>query len=484
MFAPIPITQMTMKIIKFFRIILLAIFLSVSIKSSYSQSFSPVLDSLLDRTLDSMQIVLGNKSLSAAIEMPNNFNWAHATGISSGNPLVNVQPSDVYLIGSVTKTIIAACILQLVDSSVLSLDDSLYQWLDTIQYVNPHITIRQLLRHQSGLYDVLNNPQCQPALLADQDSIWAPADLISTFILPPINVPGSAWSYCNTNYFLLGMIIKSATGNEFYTVLRNKFYTQLQLNTFTIPAYETVTSPVAHVWIDLNADGIVDDAHNFYFNWLSLNAAGGAAGGYYATASDLSKWMRTYMRGDLHSTQMMTEAKTTITAPGIPGTYGLGLMKKTFLGLQAYGHGGDLSYSASSWYFPDRDISISVLNNDSRNNSWTLVPVVTALLKTYNDWLLTSNINESASENIQVNVFPNPFTDHITLSLNSNQIYKHLKCEIVNLLGEKISVTELSNVLSSDQTIQFKNLADLPTGIYILNILSEEGVLKSIKLVK
>ncbi len=58
-----------------------------------------------------MQIVLGNKSLSAAIEMPNNFNWAHATGISSGNPLVNVQPSDVYLIGSVTKTIIAACIL-------------------------------------------------------------------------------------------------------------------------------------------------------------------------------------------------------------------------------------------------------------------------------------------------------------------------------------------------------------------------------------
>ena len=190
------------------------------------------------------------------------------------------------------------------------------------------------------------------------------------------------------------------------------------------------------------------------------------------------------MRGDLHSTQMMTEAKTTITAPGIPGTYGLGLMKKTFLGLQAYGHGGDLSYSASSWYFPDRDISISVLNNDSRNNSWTLVPVVTALLKTYNDWLPTSNINESASENIQVNVFPNPFTDHITLSLNSNQIYKHLKCEIVNLLGEKISVTELSNVLSSDQTIQFKNLADLPTGIYILNILSEEGVLKSIKLVK
>jgi D-alanyl-D-alanine carboxypeptidase len=474
-----------MKITKSLRTILLSIFLSVSVSHSYSQSISPVLDSLLNRTLDSMQTVLANKSLSAAIEMPNNFNWKYATGVSGGNPLVNVQSTDVYLIGSVAKTITAAAILQLADSSVLTLDDSLHQWLDTMQYIDPNITIRQLLRHQSGLHDLLYNAQFQPAMLADQDSIWDAADLISTFLLPAPNQPGSNWSYCNTNYFLLGMILKAATGNEFYTVLRNKFFSPLQLNTFGIPAFETVTSNVAHVWIDLNGDGFVDDAHNFYWNWLSMNSVGGAAGGYYSTAADLSKWMRTYMRGDLHSPQMMLEAKTTITAPGVPnGTYGLGLMKKTFLGLQAFGHGGDLSYSASSWYFPARDISISVLNNDSRKNSWTLVPVISALLKTYNDWLLTNEVNETISEAIQTTVFPNPFNDNISLTFQSKQNFKQLKFEIINLLGEKMIVTEMSNVSPSNQTVEFKNLSGLPSGIYILNVLSPDGLLKSIKLVK
>jgi CubicO group peptidase (beta-lactamase class C family) len=474
-----------MKITNSLRIILLSIFLSVSVNRSYSQSISPVLDSLLNRTLDSMQTVLANKSLSAAIEMPNNFNWKYATGVSGGNPLVNVQSTDIYLIGSVTKTIIAAAVLQLADSAVLNLDDSLHHWLDTMQYIDPNITIRQLLRHQSGLHDLLYHPQFQPAMLADQDSIWDPADLISTFLLPAPNQPGSSWSYCNTNFFLLGMIIEAATGDEFYTVLRNKFFSPLQLNTIGIPAFENVTSNVAHVWIDLDGDGFVDDAHNFYWNFLSLNAAGGAAGGYYSTASDLSKWMRTYMRGDLHSPQMMLEAKTTIAASGVPnGSYGLGLMKKTFLGLQAFGHGGDLSYSASSWYFPDRDISISVLNNDSRKNSWTLVPVISALLKTYNEWLLTSNVNENISESIQTSVFPNPFSDQISLSCQSKKYFKQLNFEIINLLGEKMIVTEMSNVSPSYQTVDFKNLSGLPSGIYIFNILSSDGLLKSIKLVK
>lgn len=474
-----------MKISKYIRILFLTVVISGSVKNSYSQSASAILDSLLDRTLDSMHTVLGNKSLSAAIEMPGNYNWEHATGISGGNPLVNVQPDDVYLIGSITKTIIAACILQLADSNILHLDDSLYQWVDTIQYIDPNITIRQLLRHQSGLYDVLSNPNCQPALLADPDSIWAAQDLITTFIQPPTSQPGAVWRYSNTNYFLLGMIIEAATGNPFYTELRNKFFNPLQLNTFSIPAFETLTSPVAHVWIDLNGDGFVDDAHNFYFNWLSLNAAGGAAGGYYSTANDLSKWMRTYMRGDLHSPQMMAEAKTTVAASGVPnGTYGLGLMKKTFLGLTAYGHGGDLSYSASSWYFPDRDISISVLNNDSRNNSWTLVPVISALLKTYNDWYLTNSIEEINAGIFIERVYPNPFNRTISLLPAPGIEIKNLRCELINLLGETVYVMEKSNISSLLDPVELNNIPDLPAGIYVLNTYSENTLLISFKLVK
>ncbi|MCC6726697.1 MAG: beta-lactamase family protein, partial [Saprospiraceae bacterium] len=139
----------------------------ISMGPALGQVVPTKLDSLLSHTLDSMRNVLGAKSLSAAMQLPDDAVWAFASGISSENPLVNVTVNDAYLIGSVTKTLTSACILQLHDEGVLSIDDSLHQWLDTFPYINPNITLRQLLRHTSGLHDVLATPGQQDSLLLD-----------------------------------------------------------------------------------------------------------------------------------------------------------------------------------------------------------------------------------------------------------------------------------------------------------------------------
>ncbi|HNP47718.1 MAG TPA: serine hydrolase [Bacteroidia bacterium] len=455
------------------------------LSTGFAQSISATLDSALDRTLDSMHLVLNNKSLNAALQMPNNYNWKHATGISSINPPRNVTTDDVYLIGSVTKTITAACILQLADQHILNLDDSLYQWTDTIQYINPNITIRQLLRHESGLYDALTNPQCFPTLQNDPDSIWDAKDLITTFIQPPLAQPGTTWKYCNTNYFLLGMIIRRATGYMFYMELRNRFFIPLGWNSIATPSWETVSSPVAHAWMDITGDGVTDDAHSFYYNLLSLNSAGGAAGCYYSNAADLSKWMRTYMRGDLLSPAMMAEAQTTVTAPGLGSvTYGLGLMRKFFLGYEAYGHGGDLTYSASSWYFPDFDISISVLNNESTVNSWGLIPVVTALLQTYLNWNLVNGVAEHQTHTSSYSVFPNPFAESFELTFATKNPATKIRAELVNLLGEKMCTQNYYSSAIGTGTIPFSTTGSLPHGLYFLNVYENESLVETLKIVK
>lgn len=453
--------------------------------NSSAQTVPAVLDSLLDQTLDSMRNAMGAKSLSAAIEFPDTSIWSHANGISSASPAIFVDTDDAYLIGSVTKTLTSACILQLVQDGIMNLDDSLYQWTDTIQYINPNITIRQLLRHQSGIYDVLSNPACQPALLADQDSIWSAEDLISTFIAPPVFQPGATWSYSNTNYFLLGMIIERATGNPFYVEIRNRFLSALGLNTIAIKAFEPLNSPVAHVWMDLNNDQILEDAHSFYFNYLSLNSVAGAAGGYYSTPSDITKWMRRYMRGDLLSPALMTEAKTTVAASGVPGgTYGLGLMKKSFIGYQGYGHGGDLAYAASSWYFPALDISISVLMNDASKNSWTLVPVITALLRTYNNYIATTSVNENTIDAIQSIFFPNPFSDNLNLKVELNKRMKNVQVTLTNILGEIVSKSSFDELNIGNHTIEFKNIEAIPDGIYFAEISSDGDLLQTKMLIR
>ena len=448
-----------------------------------AQSLSPVLDSLLDHKLDSMRVVLNNKSLNGAIKMSGNYHWKHAVGNSG--VFDPVTTDHAYEIGSIAKTMTAACVLQLADEQVLSLDDSLHEWLAPIPNISSAITIRQLLQHQTGLYDVLGNPACQPALLADMDSIWEPEVLVNTFILPPPNQPGGTWAYCNTNYFLLSMILKAATGNDFYTEIRNRFFTPLGLLTPATPAHETVDSPVAHLWLDINGDGNLDDAHTFFFNWLSLNSAAGAAGCYYATALDVSTWMRTYMRGDLLSSAIMNEALTTIPAPGAPGvTYGLGLMKKQFYGYQGYGHGGDLSYSATSWYFPDLDISVSVLNNDANITSWELAPVIAELLKTYVNWTEVAGTEELTTNENPFQVYPIPFTSVVNIDIPTAFTGRKISCEISSVAGNRVSGTITSDYNETSSTLTLSDLNHLVAGTYLLNIFADGELAQTQELIK
>jgi|JI10StandDraft_1071094.scaffolds.fasta_scaffold17188_3 D-alanyl-D-alanine carboxypeptidase len=462
---------------------ILIILLFSSSASSAQSSGNLQLDTLLSNTLDSMRTVLNAKSLSAAIQFPDTAVWADASGISGAG--VNVTTDDAYLIGSVTKTITSACILQLVDQGILSLDDSLHEWLDTIQYINPDITIRQLLRHQSGLYDVLNNPACQPALIGNTSAIWSANDLITNFILPPVASAGGVWNYCNTNYFLLGMIIESATGNPYYVELRNRFYGNYGYTTFGIPSFEPYAQPVAHLWLDLNNDGVLDDAHSFYFNYLSLNSAAGAAGGYYATPSDLSRWMRSYMRGDVVSPAMMAEAKTVINASGSQGgKYGLGLMRNTFQGLEAYGHGGDLAYAASSWYITDRDISISVLMNHNGLTSWNLLPVVSALLKTYNNWLLLTSSPEYTPSQVTLRVYPNPCREFTTVSFPAVGNDSDLQLVLRNGLGQSVLVTSDFSAAPGGTVCRLNDLGSLSAGMYLIQLLKDGEIIGTSRLVR
>lgn len=442
----------------------------------------PALDTLLNNTLDSMRTLMNAKSLNAAVQFPDSAVWTGATGISAAGVPAGTQQA--YLIGSVTKTITSACILSLVDDGILSLDDSLHEWLDTMVYVHPDLTIRQLLRHQSGLFDILYHPGFQPAMNANPGFSWPADSLIKTFILPPTGTPGGAWNYCNTNYFLLGLVIESATGQPFWTEIRNRFFSALGYTTFGIPAWEVYAQPVAHVWIDLNGDGVLDDGHNYYYNFLALNSAAGAAGGYYATAGDLARWTRTYLRGDIVSAAMMTEATTMINASGSQGgKYGLGLMRNIFQGLTAYGHGGDLAYAASSWYFPAKDISISVLMNQNGLTSWNLLPVVNALLKTYNTWLLTTSVNDAQPPQ-NFTVYPNPFSEEIHVTMNGIALTGNPDVSLYNPMGQLITSQTFISETIDGYAITLVPASDLKPGIYVLQISTDGRPVGSVKVVK
>lgn len=445
-------------------IIALLISAIISVKAQVSDS---AMNSALTHTLDSMLQRLGVNGISAAIQFNDESMWTGVNGVSSFTPLDSITPEHIFETGSTTKTITAMCIMQLHDEGKISLDDSLHQWLQPYPHIDSTITIRQLLRHESGIADLLLNPVFQPTLLQNPARIWTADEALQTFMLPPVFSPGASWAYSNTNYVLMGMIIEKATGQSFDQEIRDRFFTPLGLTSFINPAVDTIVEPYAHLWLDTNGDGVLDDAGQFITSWYSLFSIIGPPGGYFTTAKDLAKWIRASMQGSLLESATWQAALETVPT-NLPNgiRYGYGIMASQYDGLQAHGHGGDLSYSTQAQYFPEFDMSIIVTCNDARITSWNLITTVQALLKTYRRQTAMSAIEiAEIPKQISITVSPNPFIQQTTIGIDSPKNFSDLDISVFDVAGNKV-YQQQRPMATNNTSVQISLGDELVAGTY------------------
>src|SRR5215467_3648122 len=163
---------------------------------------------------------------------------------ATGQPM---RPQDRVHIGSITKTFVAAVVLQLAAEGRLSLTDSVQKWLPGVitghSYHPAQITIRQLLQHTSGLRDYVSDPRFQtPQGLA---RTWRPQQLVN--IALRLGPPVHGWLYSNTNYILLGMIIHKVTGHSPVTEIGRRILAPLGLHDTSFPlTSKQIPPPYAH----------------------------------------------------------------------------------------------------------------------------------------------------------------------------------------------------------------------------------------------
>ena len=136
-----------------------------------------------------------------------------ASGYSNLAKKTPMRVGDRFRIGSVTKSFVATVVLQLVGEGKLSLDDSIEHWLPGLVPNGGNITVRQLLSHRSGLFDYLSDERVlKPYLSGNFGYVWTPPKLVAVSTShPPVFEPGAKFSYSNTNYIVLGLIVEAAT---------------------------------------------------------------------------------------------------------------------------------------------------------------------------------------------------------------------------------------------------------------------------------
>jgi D-alanyl-D-alanine carboxypeptidase len=155
---------------------------------------------------------------------------------------------DHFPIDSVTKTMTAALVLQLVQRGKLGLNQPVSKYVGGVP-LGRLITIRMLLDHTSGL-QTGPGKRVQAKLQRDYRRGFSPERLIRGPVRAPrAGLPGQVWQYSNTGYFLLGMIIERVTQRPLPTLYRQRIFDRIGMDETRFRPRLPLSEPAAHGYV-------------------------------------------------------------------------------------------------------------------------------------------------------------------------------------------------------------------------------------------
>ncbi|MEU6137042.1 serine hydrolase domain-containing protein [Nocardioides sp. NPDC047086] len=308
-------------------------------------------DPALQRRLD-MIVPAGAIGVVAEVRTEHGV-WRGSSGVAELGTSRKVSTHSRFRAGSVMKTFLATVVLQLVAEDRLRLEDSIEEWLPGVVPGGERISLRQLLAHTSGLFDVVRTFRLPPdPWFADNRwRTWTADELARRGLAErPTHAPGSAFAYSNTGYLLISQVIERVTGRSYAVEVKRRILEPLHLRHSELPGRSPwIGRPHMRGYIPVRRDGATR-----LIDFTVMNpSVFGPPGELISTTSDLNTFYAALLTGRLLPAHLLEEMKT----PGIAEeTYGLGLRweAKTSCGVPVYGHDGDaLAYQ--TWSFTTED---------------------------------------------------------------------------------------------------------------------------------
>lgn len=247
-----------------------------------------------------------------------------------------LAPDAPMVIGSVTKTYVAATVLRLAENGRLHLDDPVRDHLPELETLSRKVTVRQLLDHTSGLADLFNDTT-RRGLEDAPERGWTSVEILETLRAPWYD-PGEGWAYANTNYFLLGLLVERLSGATLADAMTDGLLAPMGM-TGTRVLTGVEDEPLAPAWTTIF--------------W--------ASGAMVAPAADVARWGDSLYAGDVLSPESRA-AMLTVN----DHDYGLGAQHIEIGRVEGVGHTGLLNtYTTLLFHVPDEDVTVALLVNRS-----------------------------------------------------------------------------------------------------------------------
>ncbi len=284
--------------------------------------------------------------------------YEESFGFSSWEQKKHNTNASVYHLGSIAKGFTAAGIMRLIEGGELRLDQPLSQFFPRLGPAARAITLHHLLTMSSGIrqdlartknYDrnELVLPQATPIAAEDLVHRWGELKLFFR--------PGRRFDYSNLNYALLAAIIEQVSGVDLHTYLQRSLFTPLDLPSLAFGRENADSERVATGYVGLPQRHVVPEP--WHDSWLL------GAGGVYASARDLYRWMRALNEGLVFGP---TATETLLRPHQRDGrrhyAYGWFVEERTG-GTYRYHEGGTVGYIGEAGFFAEENVYLVLLSN-------------------------------------------------------------------------------------------------------------------------
>ena len=299
--------------------------------------------------------------------LPDSFSGSNFWKIKQPDKLFHVKrgkfapdAATAFDVGSVSKEFTAGAILLLQQDGKLSVDDPLSKYFPSFPNGGA-ISLLYLLQHRSGLVDYntfggsVDFSGAYAAFMASGQRDYSPIlNQLATY--PLLFTPGTQYSYSNTNYLLLGLIVAQVSGEPLGSFLANRIFGPVGMQQ-TNQGYPL--PPVTDLSLGYENDfGAIRRSWQWNLAWLA------GCGGLTTTVGDIERWDRAVRTPGVFSKESLKQMFTKSPIHESFGSYADGWVISTLQHHRYVWHNGAVGgFQAMNATFPDDGIEIVVLTN-------------------------------------------------------------------------------------------------------------------------
>lgn len=296
--------------------------------------------------------------------------WVGASGYSDVASNIIMETCNTFLLASISKVYTATVVYNYIDRGLLSFDDTISQYLPSDindEIANTEIaTIGQLLSHRSGIPDFYTTQFDLDRLNAEQN--WDKYEVLEyAYGLDSEFTPDASYSYSNTNYLLLSVILERISGEGLEQIYNEEIFEPLNLTTAYYSEDQPLPQGIVKGYADIYGNGNFVHSDFLYQEELGIGGDGGVA----SNATDLAFFLKTLATGNIVSEESFNQMTNWFDLPSdeqnddpliLKNGYGFERVESTYgFGL---GHTGGIDgFNTFAYYFPDTDVTYVLLLN-------------------------------------------------------------------------------------------------------------------------